>query len=112
MAEDMSVREQIEAVRRKYDVLIENEEYRLETQDLTDKQRQKIMSKIVDLQNKEEYEVRVAQMEPNVMMKAGESMSNAGDNMIRSGCLITLWVFAFPIMLPIWLLKKTFGNKK
>lgn len=112
MAEEISMRDQVNEIRRKYDVLIDNEEYKLESQNLTEKQRQKIMSKIVDLQNKEEYEIRVAQMEPNAMMKAGESMSNAGDDMIRSGCLISLWVFAFPIMIPIWLFKKAFGNKK
>lgn len=53
MAEEMSVREQIEAVRRKYDVLIENEEYRLETERLPDKERQKIKGRLYELQEEE-----------------------------------------------------------
>lgn len=46
------------------------------------------------------------------MKATGDSMQNAGGSMMKQGCLITLWVFAFPIMIPIWIIKKAFFDKK
>ncbi|WP_411842159.1 hypothetical protein [Salinicoccus sp. HZC-1] len=48
----------------------------------------------------------------NNMQATGDSMQNAGSDMMKQGCLITLWVFAFPIMIPIWIIKKAFFDKK
>lgn len=45
------------------------------------------------------------------LAKTSEGIKNTGDSMVKTGCLITLWIFAFPIMLPIWLIKITFFNK-
>ncbi len=120
MKEIQSIRQKVEDTERHYDILMDNEEYKLDNLQLTDKQRQKILGRLYQLQEERKVAVQMAKQGPNKFETAADSigsfskgMTSAGDSIVRTGVLIFLWIFAFPIMLPLWLLKVAFfPNKK
>ncbi|MCG7332145.1 hypothetical protein [Salinicoccus roseus] len=109
MTGEISVSEQIEAVRRKYDDLIGKEEYNLKTYDHNERQRQKILNKLYKLQESERTEIKGLERRassvgvPGMRKDGWEHCPRCGSNRVKQKGKIdhafALWMSGFVFIL-------------